>query len=61
MGLRIVRLFYLSFFSTVTLEDSITYIREDEMVEVTPKAIRLRKKILNNDERLRLARNAKKL
>jgi GTP-binding protein len=30
-----------------TLEQSIAYIDEDELVEVTPKAIRLRKKVLN--------------
>ena len=29
------------------LEDAIAYIRPDELVEVTPKHIRLRKKILN--------------
>ena len=44
---------------SVTLEDAITYIRPDEMVEVTPRAIRLRKKVLNSDERIRMARNAK--
>jgi GTP-binding protein len=30
-----------------TLEQAIAYIDEDELVEVTPKAIRLRKKVLN--------------
>jgi len=30
-----------------TLEQSIAYIDEDELVEVTPKAIRLRKRVLN--------------
>jgi len=30
-----------------TLEQAIAYIEEDEVVEVTPKAIRLRKKVLN--------------
>jgi GTP-binding protein len=30
-----------------TLEQAIAYIEEDELVEVTPKSIRLRKKILN--------------
>jgi GTP-binding protein len=43
----------------ISLEDAITYIRPDEMVEVTPKAIRLRKKVLSLDERNRLARNSK--
>ena len=31
---------------------------EDELVEVTPKNIRLRKKILNNKDRERMARRA---
>jgi GTP-binding protein len=29
------------------LEDAITYIRDDELVEVTPKWIRIRKRILD--------------
>ena len=32
------------------------YISDDELVEITPKSIRLRKKILNNKERERAAR-----
>jgi GTP-binding protein len=31
----------------LTLEQAIAYIEEDELVEVTPKSIRLRKKVLN--------------
>jgi GTP-binding protein len=31
----------------MTLEQAIAYIEEDELVEVTPKSIRLRKKTLN--------------
>ena len=31
----------------MTLEKSIAYIGDDELVEVTPKAIRLRKRVLN--------------
>jgi GTP-binding protein len=31
----------------LTLEQAIAYIEEDELVEVTPKNIRLRKKVLN--------------
>ena len=30
-----------------TLEQAIAYIEEDELVEVTPKSIRLRKQVLN--------------
>jgi GTP-binding protein len=35
----------------MTLEQSIEYISEDELVEVTPKSIRLRKKFLNKSQR----------
>jgi GTP-binding protein len=34
-----------------TLEQAIEFVREDEMVEVTPKSIRLRKKILKANQR----------
>jgi len=34
-----------------TLEESLEFINEDELVEVTPDAIRLRKKILNENQR----------
>lgn len=36
-----------------TLESAITYIQDDERVEVTPKSIRLRKSILDPNERKR--------
>ncbi len=39
-----------------SLEKAIEFIAEDELVEVTPQNIRLRKKILNNKERERAAR-----
>jgi GTP-binding protein len=39
-----------------TLEQAIAYIEEDELVEVTPKSIRLRKKILNPSFRKRRVR-----
>lgn len=35
----------------MSLEQAIEYIGEDELIEVTPKSIRLRKKILNNAQR----------
>lgn len=38
-----------------TLEEALEYIKEDELVEVTPDAIRLRKKIL--DEKMRKKKN----
>ena len=35
------------------------YIQEDECIEVTPKNIRLRKVILNEEDRKRVQRGAK--
>ena len=47
-----------------TLEEAIEFINDDELIEVTPKSIRLRKKILNNELRMkevmRLRREAAK-
>ena len=40
----------------MSLEKAIEFIQDDELVEVTPKSIRLRKKILNNKDRERVAR-----
>lgn len=40
----------------LSLEKAIEFIEEDELVEVTPKNIRLRKKILNNRDREKAAR-----
>ncbi len=36
-----------------TLEEAIEFITDDELIEVTPKSIRLRKKILNTEERMK--------
>ena len=44
----------------MSLEKALEFIQDDELVEVTPKSIRLRKKILDNKERERAARNAAK-
>ena len=41
---------------TLSLEDAISYIEIDELVEVTPSAIRLRKKLLLQHERKKAAR-----
>jgi GTP-binding protein len=38
---------------TLSLDDAIEYIGEDELVEVTPKGWRLRKKLLSSDDRRR--------
>lgn len=37
----------------LSLEDSLEFIAEDELVEVTPKTIRLRKKTLSNTQRMK--------
>ena len=42
----------------MSLEQAIAYINDDELVEVTPKAIRLRKRFLDPHERKRQARAA---
>ncbi len=44
----------------MSLEKAIEFIQDDELVEVTPKNIRLRKKILNNKDRERMARSLNK-
>ena len=44
----------------LTLEDMISYIEEDELVEVTPKNLRLRKKELDPNERKKASRALKK-
>lgn len=44
---------------TMNLEDSLEYIGDDELVEVTPKNIRIRKMVLDEAEARRLARGIK--
>ena len=41
----------------MSLEKAIEFIQDDELVEITPKSIRLRKKILDSKERERANRN----
>ena len=43
----------------LTLETALEYIQDDELVEITPDAIRLRKKVLDEGKRKQLARQAK--
>ena len=42
----------------LTLESAVEFIADDELVEITPKSIRLRKRFLNENERKRAARSA---
>ncbi len=43
----------------ISLEQALSYIDDDELVEVTPKAIRLRKKYLDSNTRKKMSRAAK--
>ena len=40
----------------MSLEQALAYIQDDELVEVTPKAIRLRKRYLDANDRKRYAK-----
>ena len=40
-------------YTKFTLEEAISYVNDDELVEVTPKSIRLRKRYLDAHERKR--------
>ena len=42
---------------TFTLEDSLDYISDDELVEATPQSIRIRKKYLTDNERRKAGKN----
>ena len=43
----------------MTLEECMEYIQEDECIEVTPKKVRLRKVLLDEDERKRTQKSMK--
>ena len=42
----------------MSLEESLDFIEDDELVEVTPKGIRMRKRILNSDARMKQRRRS---
>ena len=44
----------------LTLEGALEYIEEDELIEVTPVAIRLRKRLLRANDRKKVSRDAKR-
>jgi GTP-binding protein len=44
----------------LTLESALEYIEDDELIEVTPQAIRLRKRLLSANDRKKLSREAKR-
>jgi GTP-binding protein len=43
-----------------SLEEAIEFISDDELIEVTPKSIRLRKRILDKDARLKAEAKARR-
>ena len=43
-----------------TLEEALEFIDDDELVEITPKSIRMRKRILNTEMRKKLWNPAKR-
>jgi GTP-binding protein len=44
----------------LTLEAALEYIEDDELIEITPKTVRLRKRSLGTSDRKRLSREAKR-
>jgi GTP-binding protein len=44
----------------LTLEGALEYIEDDELIEITPQSIRLRKRRLSQSDRKRISRDAKK-
>jgi GTP-binding protein len=44
----------------LTLEGALEYIEEDELIEVTPQSIRLRKRLLDASDRKKVSREAKR-
>jgi GTP-binding protein len=43
----------------MSLDECIEYLNDDELLEVTPKSLRIRKRILDKHERGRQAKRAK--
>ena len=43
----------------LSVEDLISYMSDDEVIEVTPKSVRLRKKVLDAGQRQRAAKSKK--
>jgi GTP-binding protein len=43
----------------LSLDDAIEYVGKDELLEVTPQALRVRKKVLNHEVRQKTAKRAR--
>lgn len=39
--------------STLSLEQSMEFIKDDELLEVTPESLRLRKRVLSKEQRMK--------
>ena len=48
-----------AFLSKGAIEEAMEFISEDEMIEITPKSIRMRKAILSNTERMKKIKGRK--
>jgi len=46
---------------SMSLDEAVEYLADDELLEVTPQSYRIRKRILNTDERGKLTKKAKEL
>ena len=44
----------------MSIEAALEFISDDELLEITPKSLRIRKKILSNTERLKKTKGGKK-
>jgi GTP-binding protein len=43
----------------MSLDDAIDYLGRDELLEITPKSLRIRKKVLKHDVRQKTAKKAR--
>ena len=46
---------------SMSLDEAVEYLSDDELLEVTPESYRIRKRILNTDERGKQTKKAKEL
>ena len=47
--------------SKFSLEESLEFLKPDELLEVTPSSIRIRKRILNHDLRMKATKGGKNI
>jgi GTP-binding protein len=51
----------LNAMQVMSLDDCIEFLAEDELLEVTPKSLRIRKRILNNEQRQKEQKRSEKM